>query len=340
MKLSIIVPVYNMASGGKLAFCLDSLIDQTIGDYEIVAVDDCSTDDSLSVLREYEKKYPEKVVVIESEQNGRQGTAKNKGLNAARGEWVGFMDSDDWAAPDMYEKLIKRAEETGADVVGCDFSFVHKHSFEVGEIIPNSRDDQVGVLNNARIKSLILDGGSLCVKIFKRDRIMNEKLFFPEGIFYEDNAIGNSYLVTASHFEYVKEPLYYYYQHDTSTVHTITKERCADRMEAALFMLRDAKERGYYDEFKEEIDFKFIMLYYLNTVFSYVRESRRVDRKFVRSIAEGLKRELPDFKDNKYYKTRIDAEEQKYTDMHLKSPGRFILQYRLLWFYRRLRSNK
>ena len=340
MKLSIIVPVYNMASDGKLAFCLDSPIAQTVGDYEIIAVDDYSTDDSLAVLKDYEPRFPEKVVVIESQNNCRQGTAKNKGLNAAKGEWIGFIDSDDWAAPDMYEKLLKRAGETGADVVGCDFSFVTGHSFKVGEIVANSRDDQAGVLDTERRKSLILDGGSLCVKIFKRDRIMSERLFFPEGIFYEDNAIGNSYLVTASHFEYVKEPLYYYYQHDTSTVHTITKERCKDRMEAALFMLRDAKERGYYDELKDEIDYKFIMLYYLNTVFSYVRESKRVDSKFVREIGEGLIRELPDFKDNKYYKTRIDAEEKKYTDMHLKSPGRFIIQYRLLWFYRRLRSNK
>ena len=237
----------------------------------------------------------------------------------------------------MYEKLIKRAEETGADVVGCDFSFVDSHTFEVGRVVANSRDDQVGVLDTAKRKSLILDGGSLCVKIYRRERIINDGLFFPEGIFYEDNAIGNSYLVGAEHFEYVKEPLYYYYQHDTSTVHTITKERCRDRMAAAVFMLEDAKKRGYYDELKDEIDYKFIMLYYLNTLFSYVRETKHPDRAFVKEIGEGLASYVPDFRDNKYYLTRIDAEEKKYTEMQLRSPSRFMLQYRLLWAYRRMR---
>ena len=80
MKLSIIVPVYNMVADNKLSFCMDSLVNQTIDDYEIIAVDDHSPDDSVKLLRQYEEKYPGKVKVIESEENGRQGTAKNKGI--------------------------------------------------------------------------------------------------------------------------------------------------------------------------------------------------------------------------------------------------------------------
>jgi len=77
MKLSIVVPVYNMVEGGKLKFCMDSLLNQAMEDYEIIAVDDKSTDDSLMILREYEKKYPQKVKVIASPENRRQGGAKN-----------------------------------------------------------------------------------------------------------------------------------------------------------------------------------------------------------------------------------------------------------------------
>ena len=95
MKLSIIVPVYNMAHDGILEFCLDSLLNQTVDDLEIIAVDDKSTDDSLKVLREYEDKNPGKVRVIASPENRRQGGAKNLGLLAAKGEWLGFVDSDD-----------------------------------------------------------------------------------------------------------------------------------------------------------------------------------------------------------------------------------------------------
>lgn len=85
MKLSVIVPVYNMASDGKLKYCLDSLVNQTVSDYEIIAVDDCSTDDSLAVLRSYEAQYPDRFLVIASPENRKQGGAKNLGLARARG---------------------------------------------------------------------------------------------------------------------------------------------------------------------------------------------------------------------------------------------------------------
>lgn len=85
MKLSIIVPVYNMAAEGKLEYCLNSLVAQTIGDYEIIAVDDCSTDDSWKILQDYQKRYPEKFCALHSDVNQKQGGAKNIGMAAAQG---------------------------------------------------------------------------------------------------------------------------------------------------------------------------------------------------------------------------------------------------------------
>lgn len=101
MKLSVIVPVYNTAGEGKLEYCLDSLIGQTLSDLEIVAVDDCSTDQSWEILTRYERENPGRLRAVHSEVNRKQGGAKNIGLSLAQGEWIGFMDSDDWAAPDM-----------------------------------------------------------------------------------------------------------------------------------------------------------------------------------------------------------------------------------------------
>ncbi len=95
-KLSIVVPVYNMAADNKLRFCLDSLVNQTIADYEIIAVDDASTDESFQILKEYESKYPWKFKAVQSFENKKQGGARNKGIELANSTWIGFVDSDDW----------------------------------------------------------------------------------------------------------------------------------------------------------------------------------------------------------------------------------------------------
>ncbi|MCD8067823.1 MAG: glycosyltransferase, partial [Lachnospiraceae bacterium] len=232
MKLSIIVPVYNMAADQKLEYCLNSLVNQTVEGYEIIAVDDASTDDSLKILRRFEREYPKKIRVLALEENHRQGGAKNAGLKVARGDFIGFMDSDDWAAPDMYEKLLKRAEETGADMVGCDCCMTDHHSMEIGQVIKTVREEQTGVLGDSQYKSMIMDAGFLVVKIYRREMFMEPPLYFPEHMFYEDNAIGAELLLRAKRYEYVREPLYYYYQHTGSTVHVVTEERCRDRMEA------------------------------------------------------------------------------------------------------------
>ena len=142
MKLSIIVPVYNMAAEGKLAYCLNSLVSQTIKDYEIIAVDDASTDNSLEILKDFERRFPDRFHAICSEVNRHQGGAKNIGLKLAKGDWIGFIDSDDWITPDMYERLIRKAEETGADLVGCDYSLVSEHSMKVGQVVPNNKKEQ------------------------------------------------------------------------------------------------------------------------------------------------------------------------------------------------------
>lgn len=338
MKLSIIVPVYNMAADGKLEYCLNSLVKQTMEDYEIIAVDDCSTDDSLAVLKSYESRYPDKFHAVHCEVNKHQGGAKNIGLKLAKGEWIGFIDSDDWITPDMYEKLIRRAEETGADLVGCDYCLTDEHSMKVGQIVPNNKSSQSGVLNHEKKGSLILDGGSLVVKIFRRSMIMEHELWFPENIYYEDNALGNSYLVLAKHFEYIEEPMYYYYQHDTSTVHTISPKRCEDRMEAGRLMLEEAKRHGFYEEFKPELEYSFTLLFYVNTIFTYMAGVKRTKYGFVKALGKEMKETFPDFEKNPYYQERTHEEEKKLIRMQQKSTLFFMLYYKLLWAYRRWRK--
>lgn len=339
MKLSIIVPVYNMASDNKLSFCMDSLLSQNLSDYEIIAIDDCSTDNSLEVLKGYEERNPEVVRVIHSPVNKHQGGAKNIGIKAALGEWIGFIDADDWIDPDMYRLMLEKARDTGADMVGCDLTLVTDHTYEVSDVVEsNGHADQSGILDHDRKKSLILDGGRLVVKIYKRENLLKNELFFPENIFYEDNAMSNSFLLTAEHYEYMAKPWYYYYQHGSSTVHSFSERMCLDRMEAARIMVSEAKRLGFFDEFRSEIEFEFTQLFYVNTLFTYMPCVKPARISFVRDLTRELLKTFPDFAKNSYYIDRVNAEEKKLVDMACKSATRFYFYYRLLWGYRNLRK--
>lgn len=338
MKLSIIVPVYNMAAEGKLNYCMDSLVNQTIEDYEILAVNDASTDDSLAILREYEQKYPDKVKVITYPVNRRQGGAKNAGLKAARGEWVGMIDSDDWITPDFYEKLIRKGEETGADLVGCDYNLVSEHTFQVGKIVQNNTLDQTGVLDREKHKSLLMRMGSMVIKVYRREVIAENGLDFPEGIFYEDNCAGPLWSLYFTHFEKVEEPLYYYYQHQVSTVHHISEEKCRDRMAAAALLYEQCRERGFLEAYGSEIEYRFAELYYVNTLFSYMAGVERPRLSFIRKLRAGVRERFPLFEKNAYYQENTGEEEKKLIALQQKWNLGFYLWYRLKLSVRRRRQ--
>ncbi|MBQ3796632.1 MAG: glycosyltransferase family 2 protein [Butyrivibrio sp.] len=339
MKLSIIVPVYNMASDNKLQFCLDSLLSQNLEDYEIIAVDDCSTDSSLEVLKDYEAKNQGKFRAIHSDVNKHQGGAKNIGIKAANGDWIGFIDADDWIDPDMYRLMLWKAEETGADMVGCDLNLVNSHTYTVGEVIePNGSQSQCGELDHEKKKSLILDGGRLVVKIYKRENILKNQLFFPENIFYEDNAMSNSYLLTARHYEHIDKPWYYYYQHSSSTVHSFSERMCLDRMEAGRIMISEAKRLGFFEEFKSELEYEFTQLFYVNTLFTYMPCVRPCRLSFVKTLTKEMKETFPDFQNNSYYAERTGVEEKKLVAMACSNALKFYCYYKMLWGYRNLRK--
>ena len=112
-KISIIIPVYNVEE--YLPKCLDSVINQTLKDIEIICINDCSTDNSLEILENYVKK-DSRIIVLNQEKNQGQGAARNRGLQIASGEYVGFVDSDDWVENDYFEKLYNAAIKYNADI--------------------------------------------------------------------------------------------------------------------------------------------------------------------------------------------------------------------------------
>lgn len=338
MKLSIIVPVYNMAADGKLEYCLNSLINQTISDYEIIAVDDASTDNSLEILKKYEGKYPERFRVIHYEVNKRQGGAKNEGLKVAKGEWIGFIDSDDWVTPDYYERLLTKAQETGADMVGCDYSLVNSHTMEVGQVVPINSPEQTGVLDLEKHKLLVMRPGSMVVKIYKHEVIRENHLCFPEGIFYEDNCAGPLWSLYFKHFEKVEEPLYFYYQHQASTVHHITEAKCHDRMTAASLLYEECKKRGFLENYRKEIEYRFVELYYVITLFSYMTGVEKPRISFIKKLRLGAVKITPEFEKNPYYLKETGSEEQKFIALQGKSDAAFFWYYRLKQLVWKLRK--
>lgn len=339
-QLSIIVPVYNMAGDGKLNYCLDSLINQTITDYEIITVDDKSTDNSLEILRNYEMRYPDLIRVVESEENGRQGAARNKGIRIAKGDYLCFIDSDDWVLPDTYECAVKKALETGADAVGFDMCIVHEHTMIPTEQISCNTPDQVGITDHAKRASLLLKIGSCCTKIYKREFFIDPPFAFPEKIAYEDNAASADIAMRIKHFEHIPEVKYFYYQHADSTTHKITQKSIDDRLTAMRIMLESAKKWNALDEFHNEFEFLYARNFYATTLFSYMQSDLKQSMSYIRNLGREVKAEFPNFMSNSAFLDTLDAEQKKWLSLQQKSTFLFYIYYKLKKFYRMKRYGR
>ena len=117
-KVSVIVPFYNVE--GYIEKCLETLVNQTLKEIEIILVNDGSTDRSIEIVKKFIKEYPEKIVYLEKE-NGGLSDARNFGLKHAKGEYIAFVDSDDYIEIDMYENMYNLAEKENSDMVECNF---------------------------------------------------------------------------------------------------------------------------------------------------------------------------------------------------------------------------
>lgn len=136
-KISVIIPCYNVKD--MVSECLDSIVAQTIGleHLEIILIDDASADETVSVLKKYEEKYPDNIMLVLCEKNGRQGTARNIGLSYATGDFISFVDSDDWIHPDMYKVLVDIMNKNECDVVQFRYMETKDKPEEMSRAIDN-----------------------------------------------------------------------------------------------------------------------------------------------------------------------------------------------------------
>ena len=222
IRVSIIIPVYNTSK--YLRQCLDSIINQTLKNIEIICIDDGSDDNSLEILEEYRNR--DNRVRILTQKHKKQGAARNYGIKMAKGEYVGFVDSDDWCEHDMYEMLYKKAKETDSDITMCAATtyndnnsgeFSRANTYNNLDIFPKaffegafSPDDTIDFLLN--ISTFAWN------KIIRRDFLLDNNIYFPEEMYYEDGAFFYDSWLKAKRISLIKHFGYYYRMYsDTST---------------------------------------------------------------------------------------------------------------------------
>lgn len=207
--LSVIIPVYNVES--YLRQSLDSLLAQTRPDIEFVVINDGSPDRSGEIIREYAAR-DSRFRYIEQENRGFAGS-RNRGLDEARGKYIGFVDSDDWIEPDMYDKLLNLAESTGADI--AQGSYFHCYVKE-GIVIPHDNSPYVSLLaaSGGKLRGaegILFDDGTIWNRIYRKKMLEENQIRFnPEMIFGEDVFFYWCAVCSAEKIAAIPDPLYHY----------------------------------------------------------------------------------------------------------------------------------
>jgi|GEM_PF-994006 len=300
-KISIIVPVYGVEK--YLNRCVDSLLQQTLREIEIILINDASLDNCALIMKEYEINYSNKIRCIYLDKNIKQGGARNVGLKVATGKYILFVDSDDWVDPTMCEKMYKSAIDTDSDIVFCDFLKINENNGKE-KYIRETGNEIVGVLTTEKKKVLLSMNAFPFSKLVRRDIIMNNNLLFAEGIRYEDLAVVPIFFLYCVKAAKVNEALYNYNVRENSTLNSLNKTYHFERLEAGMMCYLQMKERGFYNIFKEEIEMLFIRSYYFYMLECCIQKFSEPPIKKMREISEKVKDICPNYSKN-YYVNKI-----------------------------------
>src|SRR5574340_715818 len=206
--VSVIVPAFN--AGATLADCLASLVDQTLDRLEVIVVDDGSVDDTAEVARDMSGRHQRPIRLVQLPVNEGLAAARNRGIAAAHGDYIGFVDADDLADPRMYERLYERATATGADVVVCEYA---SFDDETGRRLHHYREGRTDLYGGSlwQHADLLRDvGPSACNKLVRRTLYADCGITYPEGLHFEDLATTYRIFAEAKRIEKVSEILYLY----------------------------------------------------------------------------------------------------------------------------------
>lgn len=337
-KISIIIPIYNVEK--YIHRCLDSVLNQTLKNIEIILVDDKSPDNCPKICDEYALK-DQRIIVIHKEKNEGLGLARNSGLNIAKGDFVAFIDSDDFIDHNMYEELYKYAIMNKCDTVFCSLNF-----FENNHVVPFKEITKEMLFEGSEIKQFLLDMVgpipsfrsdvkymvSVCKAIYSRELIYKQKLhFLSERISASEDMIFHiDYLSKAQKVGFIPKYYYYYFKNTSSISHTYTKDKI-QRLKNFLIEISLKLSFLYIEkEYKIRVYRKY--LHYLRIIFLI---HINMNPRFFSSLRE-IKNECSD----NFYQSFI--KEYPYKQLPIKHKIFFIaVKYKLktiLWVILKLSS--
>lgn len=247
MKISVIVPVYNAET--FLCKCIDSILAQSFLDFELLLINDGSTDSSGKICDEYSRK-DERIRVFHKENKGISAT-REFGINHAKGEYIQFVDSDDWIDKNMFLEMFSEAERTKADIVGCNFFEVYsQEKHPVQTFYKDKYQFFKAVLSN--------NWGVLWKILFKRKLFLDNNIHFPKGINGgEDYYVVTNLLFYAKNVSCVNKAFYYYNRCNSSSL--ITKQKKEDilqQIKATQLVERLLDSHGCLETYKKELQYR------------------------------------------------------------------------------------
>ena len=276
MKVSVIIPVYN--TKGYLSQCFDSLVNQTLEDIEILVVDDGSTDGSAQIIKEYEQKYPQKFKGFFKE-NGGQASARNLALKYAKGEYLGFVDSDDWVDAEMYTEMYKKAKAEEADIVICDTTDHYP-----------TRD----VYHHAsQFESKFSVTPSACNKIFRREFVGDIR--FPEGLWYEDFEFTTKSLMLTEKIGVIHKSFYHCHCREVSTMTNNNAEKNLDMLTVLGNLTRFVEEKGMAKKYKDVLEYLYLDHVLITTVNRIKVQKNKNKNKVIKQMVSEVKKRYPKF---------------------------------------------
>ena len=241
-KISVIVPVYNVEK--YIDKCLKSLTLQTLQGIEIIIVNDGSLDRSIDIIEKYVKENPTKIKYYEKK-NGGLSTARNYGLEYATGEYIAFLDSDDYVEINMYEEMYNLAKKENADMVECDFIW----EWEYGKKVYDKRREyktKEDMMKKPRVVAWN--------KIYKREILNKNKIRFPEGLIYEDMEFFYKLLPYLNKISYINKYFVHYIQRKDSISNKETK-KIEDIFKILDNIFDYYKEQNLYNQYEKELKY-------------------------------------------------------------------------------------